>query len=126
MRRFSLLVALIILLSGALEFVAYHVSRPIGDLTFISASIALAACAVRIGMIAKSWPIAMLIAGSTSLTMLALNASFAEFVRNTYLALGENFGQSALYGTVVIIVCSLAILSAISAGFLKLARKSEY
>ena len=124
MRRSLMFFALVILIGGAFEFIAYTISRSTGDFTFLAASIVLAICAARLGMIAKAWPIAMLIAGSTSLSVLALNACFADFIRNAYFVLGESFGQSALYGSVVLFVCSLTLLSTIGVGILVFARKS--
>ena len=101
------------------------ISRSTGDFAFIAASIVLAICAARMGMISKTWPISMLIAGATSLTVLVLNAYFADFILNAYLVLGDNFGQSALYGSVVLFVSSLTLLSTIGAGTLSFVRKSR-
>jgi hypothetical protein len=105
---------------AVLEFLAYRAYRDIGDSTFLVASVFLAGLSIWLSRVSTSRIGAVILGMVFSTLLLAGNAYYAGFVRNSLLKLAEDFGQSALVGIVTTIVVALIVLSVITAGIIQL------
>jgi|688.fasta_scaffold1833740_1 hypothetical protein len=95
----ALSAAILVLL--LIEVGAFLMGRPLGDYSFLFASIGFCCLSVWFGLSFTSWFKSLLASLTSTLVLLLSNAYFANWVRNEWLQLGEDFGESALRGIVV-------------------------
>jgi hypothetical protein len=104
-----------ILLLPLVEVAAYLIGRPPGDYSFLFSSIVFCCLSVWFGLSLTGWFKSLFASLSVTLILLLSNAYFADWVRNHWLQLGEDFGESALEGIVVYgVILPLTLIAIIS------------
>lgn len=107
--------------AALLEFGAFALDRSLGGFTYLIVSVLLACLSVWLSCAIQSRLVSIAAASFLSVVLLAGNTYFADFVRNTLLRLGENFGQSAMAGIVLfIVILPLTVLATITTATVQL------
>ena len=109
-----LLLLCVLLMLFSLEFAIYGLSRALGDFLFLGVSIILCATVVWFTRI-NSHRLSALAQGILiALFVLTLNAYWADFVRNQFFDLAEEFGASAMTGVITyLVVLPLSVIAGI-------------
>ena len=90
--------------------------RGLGDYVYLGGSALFAALSIWLARTVASCLWVIVLTPVLCLTLLAANACFAGFIRNTVLNLGEDFGQSALRGIVLFfVILPLTALATVAA-----------
>ena len=100
----SLTLFALIALGAIVEFAAYFANRALGDYVYLGISALFAVLVIWICCKHPSWCLATIFALILSAIIEISNSYFADFIRNSYLDLGEDYGHSALRGIVIYLV----------------------